>query len=228
MTARFQGFLSEGLAFLGDLARHQDRDWFNAHRQTYDAALKGPMIDLVLDLADIFARDGVPLRGDPKRNVFRIHRDVRFSQDKSPYKTHIGATLTANGSKLSFGVLYMHIDPKGSFAACGFYMPEPRKLEALRQALIEDPDAWRSVGDGLAASGLAVEPDEAALKRLPRGYERVADPETQDMLKRKSWIVRRPLSTAEIADPGLVAEIAAFGKAALPLLRFGLQATGRG
>ena len=224
---RFMGFSTEGLQFLQELSAEQNRDWFTAHRQTYDTTLQGPMIDLVLDLTEELARREVPLRGDPKRNVFRIHRDVRFSKDKAPYKTHIGATLTADGSKLSFGALYIHIDPKGSFAACGFYRPEPADLDALRQAMTGDPKGWDRIEKALARSGLPIDPDETALKRVPRGFEAVTDPGSQDMLKRRSWIVSRPLSPSMIATPALVGEIASFAEAALPLLRFGLEATGR-
>lgn len=224
---RFMGFSSDGLQFLQELSAEQNRDWFTAHRQTYDDALQGPMVDLVLDLTEELARRGVPLRGDPKRNVFRIHRDVRFSKDKSPYKTHIGATLTADGSKLSFGVLYIHIDPEGSFTACGFYQPAPADLDALRRAMADDPGGWGKIEAALGRSGLTIDPDETALKRVPRGFEAVTDLRVQDMLKRRSLIVRQALTPSMIATPALVGTIAAFAEAALPLLRFGLEATGR-
>lgn len=224
---RFGGFPKEGLAFLRDLAQRQNRDWFTEHRAVYDTALQGPMTDLVLDLTEELARRGVPLRGDPKRTIFRIHRDVRFSKDKSPYKTHIGATLTTDGAKLSFGVLYIHIDPKGSFTACGFYQPDPTDLDKLRQTLADDPEEWRAVAAALASSGLAVETDESALKKVPRGFDGVMDPDLQEMLKRRSWIVRKPLHPGLIADRALVDAVADFAASAMPLLRFGLEATGR-
>ncbi|MBA3912137.1 MAG: TIGR02453 family protein [Rhodobacter sp.] len=227
MTQRFNGFPTDGQQFLVDLAREQNRDWFAAHRSLYDDALQGPLIDLVLDLTDELARRGVPLQGDPKRNIFRIHRDVRFSKDKSPYKTHVSATLTADGGKLSFGILYIQIDPKGAFVACGFYMPEPADLAAMREALVADPAAWRRIESALALHGLALEPDEAALKRVPRGFEGVDDAALHEMLKRRSWIISVPLTKAEIGAPGLVNKIADFATAAMPLLRFGLSATGR-
>lgn len=227
MMNRFAGFPPEGLRFLEDLAKEQNRDWFLAHRAVYEAALQGPMIDLVQDLTEELARRGIPLKGDAKRNVFRIHRDVRFSKDKSPYKTHIGATLTADGGKLSFGVLYIHIDPKGAFTACGFYMPEPSDLEALREAVADDPAGWRKVETALAKAGLALSADETALKRVPRGFEKVTDPDLQAVLKRRSWIVEMPLTAPTLGAPGLTQAIAGFAQGAMPLLQFGLAATGR-
>lgn len=220
---RFTGFPPEGLAFLADLAREQNRDWFTAHRAIYDRALQGPMTDLVLDLADRAAARGLPLRTDPKRSVFRIHRDVRFSRDKRPFKTNIGATLSSDGARLGFGVLYLHIDPAGSFAACGFYQPDPPDLDALRRAIADDPATWQATLAALTAGGLTLDPDETALRRPPRGFEGRTDPD----LRRRSFITRRDLATETLHTPALVADIAGFAQAAAPLLQFGLRATGR-
>lgn len=224
---RFEGFQAEGLRFLADLAREQSRDWFTANRAVYDRALQGPLVDLVIDLTDELARRGVALKGDPKRSIFRIHRDVRFSKDKSPYKTNISAALTPDGGKMAFGVLYLQIGAAGGFAACGFYQPDPSDLDALRQAVVNDPGAWGDVAGAMARNGLTLAADDAALKRVPRGFEGVDDPALQNLLKRRSWIVQMPLSTTLVGTPGLVGAIADFAAGAQPLLHFGLTAAGR-
>ncbi len=97
------------------------------------------MVALIDDLTAAFAARRIPLRGDGKRSIFRLNRDVRFSKDKSPYKTHAGAVMTRSGSKKDNGLLYIHIDPTGCFAAAGFYQPEARGLAALRKAMLAQP-----------------------------------------------------------------------------------------
>lgn len=114
----FSGFASDDLAFLKGLAAHNDRDWFTAHRAAYDEGLKPALEALVAATTEALASRGVPLAGDAKKSLFRIHRDVRFSKDKSPYKTHVSATLTRTGPdglwrKMSPGMVYVHIEPEG-------------------------------------------------------------------------------------------------------------------
>jgi uncharacterized protein (TIGR02453 family) len=226
MERHFKGFAPAALEFLESLASEQNRDWFQARKADYQAGLQGPMIDLILDLSSEMARRGLPLQADPKRSVFRIHRDTRFSKDKRPYKTHIGATLARGGEKLGFGLVYVHIDPKGSFAACGFYKPESPQLQAIRRAIAALPDRWHAVEAELAGAGVKIEPDSDALKRVPRGFEDAA-PEVQDMLRNRSFITRIALSRKEVASPALVDQIAGFAETVAPLLRFG-WATGDG
>ena len=109
----FPGFASTDLAFLTGLAAHNDRDWFTAHRATYDDGLKPALASLIAETSTACAALDLPLSGDPKRSVFRIHRDTRFSKDKRPYKTHVSATLTRDGRKMSPGMIYIHIEPEG-------------------------------------------------------------------------------------------------------------------
>lgn len=109
----FSGFASADLAFLTGLAANNDRDWFTAHRAAYDDGLKPALAALIADTSTACAALDLPLSGDPKRSVFRIHRDTRFSKDKRPYKAHVSATLTRDGLKMSPGMMYMHIEPEG-------------------------------------------------------------------------------------------------------------------
>src|SRR5271163_1081593 len=130
----FQGFGLEALPFFKALAFHQSREWFEANRATYESAVKGPMGDLVEDVAERLGKARVPIKGDRKSSVFRIHRDVRFSSNKDPYKTNAGVALTRSGAKSDPGVLYFHLSPEECFFAAGFYLPEPDQLGRLRSA----------------------------------------------------------------------------------------------
>lgn len=109
----FPGFAAADLAFLSRLAAHNDREWFTANRAPFDQGLKPTLVSLILALNEAFEAKGLPLAGHPKNTVFRIHRDVRFSKDKRPYKTHVSATLTRDGQKMSPGMVYVHIEPEG-------------------------------------------------------------------------------------------------------------------
>ncbi|MGC2782477.1 MAG: TIGR02453 family protein, partial [Roseiarcus sp.] len=120
----FAGFGPKALPFFKALKFHQSREWFEANRETYESAVKGPMGDLVEELAERMRQAKIPLKGDRKSSMFRIHRDVRFSASKDPYKTHAGAVLTRSGGKNDPGLLYFHLSPEECFFAAGFYEPE--------------------------------------------------------------------------------------------------------
>jgi uncharacterized protein (TIGR02453 family) len=155
--------------------------------------------------------------------VFRIHRDVRFSRDKAPYKTHGGAVLSRDGTKGAFGLFYFHIDPTGSFAAAGFYNPDPKYLEAMRIAMFEEPAAIRAALDAAYASGAELMREDA-LTRVPRGFEHTVGTEAAELVKLRHLVVRWPLSAKSLADPTLVSTLAGYGEAAKKLLAFGWEA----
>ena len=219
----FTGFRPAALRFFTDLAASQDKAWFEANRAVYDTEVLAPMRALVADLATELARRKLPLTADPLKAVFRIHRDVRFSRDKSPYKTHAGAVLSRDGSKTRFGLLYMHLDPTGSFAASGFYLPEPKLLEALRTAMVEETPRLLAALAAVHAQGAELMREDA-LVRLPRGFEHAAGTEVADLVKLRSLVARRPIAKKALAGPALVGLLADFAQASLPLLEFGWEA----
>jgi uncharacterized protein (TIGR02453 family) len=223
-AAVFAGFPAAGFAFLEELGAHQDRAWFQEHKERYERDVRAPLAALVTALATELAERNVPLAGDPKHALFRIHRDVRFSRDKSPYNTHASAALTRNGDRRAPGVVYLHFDPTGSFAACGFFRPEPAALDAIRRAIVARPNRWHKALDALAEHELALAEDDDQLKRLPRGYESVAGSTVADAVLRKSFVVRMTLDRAIIGDAALVTRLAAFAEQAHPLLAFGWDA----
>ncbi len=220
----FQGFGPQALPFLKGLAFHQSKAWFEENRAIYERDAKGPMAALVADLDARFVAENFPLRGDAKGAIFRINRDIRFSKDKSPYKTHVGATLTRSGDRKDWnGLLYIHIDPAGCFVAAGFHQPEPPQLLALRSAIRNDPQAWRKVEKDLARVGLGIgEGDPTA--RLPRGFEDMKDSPVEAAIRKRSLIAEMPLAEAAIASPALVETIVVFAMGARPLLDFGAKA----
>ncbi len=220
----FHGFSAEGFAFLKELDAHQDRAWFEANKAMYENELRVPMAALVASLGLALSVEGLDLACDPKRAIFRIHRDVRFSKDKRPYKTHIGASMTRDGEKLAAGLLYIHVDPKGSFLGGGFYQPEPPILQKLRTRITARPAEFAAIVAGLGRVGLAFD-DEDTLKRTPRGFEAVDDARILPLLRLKGFVVRRPVSAKTLGDgDATIAEITSFARQIHPLLRFGWTA----
>jgi uncharacterized protein (TIGR02453 family) len=219
----FAGFPADALQFFRDLGQNQSREWFEANRHRYETSVKAPFASLVASVSFAFAVKDVPLMGDPAKSLFRIHRDVRFSKDKTPYKTHAGAILNRDGSKSRAGLLYLHVDPAGSFMATGFYMPEPDQLAAIRTRIAERQAEWKAVELALTQSKVSFKYENSAV-RLPKPFvpEEVAD--VADAIRLKSFEVHRPISPKELARPDLVDRIVAFADETRPLLDFGWAA----
>ena len=219
----FKGFGPKALAFFTALKFHQDKAWFEENRALYQSDVLEPMAALLEDLTEAFAKRRIRLKADPRRSIFRIHRDVRFARDKSPYKTHCGAVMTRSGGKMEQGLLYLHIDPEGCFAAAGFHMPEPAELAKLRQAIAAQPAKFKAVAAALRKSKLAFG-TEGQLSRTPRGFEALKGGPLDGVIRLKSLIVEEPLSKAEIASPKLTEQVVDFALRARPLLEFGWKA----
>src|SRR6516162_3860477 len=219
----FAGFGPKALPFFKALAFHQSREWFEANRETYESAVNGPMGDLVEDVAARLAKSKIPIKGDRKSSLFRIHRDVRFSANKDPYKTNSGAALTRSGGKNDPGVLYFHLSPEECFFAAGFHLPDPDKLARLRAAAARAPKPFKAMTAKLRKAGLALSPEDS-LKRAPRGFEAIDDPEIASAVRLKSMICLRPVPETAIGSPGLADDFCAFARDALPLLEWGWDA----
>ena len=217
----FTGFPVEGLRFLRELAANNDPAWFKPRRDAYESHVRGPMIALAADLLTLAAARNLPLTGDPAKAVFRIHRDVRFSKDKHPYKTHCGASLSRTGAKLAPGLFYIHIEPGGCFAAAGFWHPEPPLLDRLRQRILAEPGQFLEVVHRLDHANMPIDPDKEGAKRLPSGCEAGRGMAIEPFLKHRNFIARRALSHAEIGTTALPELLLDRFAAARPLLDFG-------
>lgn len=220
----FTGFTPAAYRFLIELGLNNNKPWFEANRTTYESAVKQPLAGLIADVAAELARRGLPLEGDPKRSGFRINRDVRFSNDKSPYKTQAGTVWFRQGSgKGGTGVLYFHFAAEGCFTAAAFYHPEPEVLDSFRERIRVHPDRFLAMQAELAAAGLALDGSDT-LTRMPKGFEDLKVSPVAEAIRLRSFIVRRDLPLAATTGPGLVGAIVDLGAAALPLLRFGWDA----
>jgi uncharacterized protein (TIGR02453 family) len=226
MTSTFSGFRPEAVEFLAELAQHNDRAWFQPRKADYERLLKEPLEAFCVALDDAFRARGVPLMADPAKSPFRIYRDVRFSKDKSPYKSNIGASFpyverdTAGEPILGAGRHgggYFHLSPGEIYVGGGMWHPEPGPLVAWRaevdrdpkriHAAIEDPvfvDHFGSVGGDRT-------------KRMPTGYG--ADHPDAELLTLKDVTFGKRLSDREAFSADLAAIVADDLAAAAPLLR---------
>jgi uncharacterized protein (TIGR02453 family) len=219
----FAGFGPKALSFFKALKFHQSREWFEANRETYESAVKGPMGDFVEGVAERLEQAKIPIKGDRKSSLFRIHRDVRFSANKDPYKTHAGVVLSRSGNKNDPGLLYFHLSPEECFFAAGFHLPDGAKLARLRAAAARDPKPFKAMTAKLKKAGLALSAEDS-LKRAPRGFEAIDDPEIAAAVRLKSLVCVRPVPQAAVASPALADDFCAFARDALPLLKWGWDA----
>ena len=219
----FQGFGPEALPFFKALAFHQTKEWFEENRGTYQRAVKGPMGDLVEAMATRLAEAKIPIKGDRKTSLFRIHRDIRFARNKDPYKTNAGAAMTRTGSKNDPGVLYFHLSPEECFFAAGFYQPEPPALAKLRERGGPRAKSYKGMIAKLAKAKLALS-EEDALKRTPRGFEAVDDPAILAAARRRHFICGGPCRKKRSWSRLSPKSFCAFARDAMPLLEWGWDA----
>lgn len=219
--SEFTGFGKQALAFLKALDFHQSREWFNENKSLFVSELETPRGDLVEALTEAFAAKGLPFKGDRKKSVYRIYRDVRFAKDKSPFNKHVSALLTPSGEKREAeGSFFIKIGIEGCFMAVGFYLDDTVKLKAFRNSIVTWPDKFCGMTAALKKGKLALE-TEGALKRMPKEFEAVTDPDLADALKLKHFYVSEKIDPVLITTPKLVDVSVDFAKRAMPLIEWG-------
>lgn len=217
----FKGFADGDAKFWKGLAKKNERAWFNAHKAEFEEGWNAPMKLLLADVRAAIDKAYPHLDlGEPK--VFRVFRDVRFSKDKAPYKTHIGGfiPLERSGKKVTDlpMALYFHVGATEIFGAAGHYMMESDSLARFRKAVADDKQGREltKLIASLAKAGFEASSHEA-LKRVPKGY----DPEhpRAELLKAKGLIVTfPPVPKNLLTSPKLVPWLAAACKKASPLV----------
>jgi uncharacterized protein (TIGR02453 family) len=237
VTSTFAGFSPDAIQFMADLAANNDRAWFQPRKGDYERLVKEPMELLMVALAERFEARGIPLVADPKRSPFRIYRDTRFSRDKSPYKTHIGASMPwvggtagsmpAPGAGPSEGTdegahgngAYFNFQPGEMYAGGGMWMAEKPRLDAFRRSLVDDPDRVRAaLEDPAFVATFGGAHTHESLKRVPPGY--AADHPEADRLRWKDIVFGRRLTDAEVGSPSLPDLLADDYATAVPVFRF--------
>ncbi|MCR9123858.1 MAG: TIGR02453 family protein [Phyllobacteriaceae bacterium] len=222
MTA-FSGFGDKALPFLKALGFHQDRDWFAENKALYETEVKGPLGDLVEAVSDRFEAEDVPLRGSRKTSLYRVYRDVRFSKNKDPYNTHASALMTRSGTKKDNGFVYVHIANERSFIASGFYGLDGPQLRAFRDLIVRESATMRGLVRDLEKKGFALDMSEA-LKRMPRGFDDVADDDVNGWLRLKHFTFIDEIDNEIVTTPKLADRMVRLGRLSVPFLDFGWRA----
>ena len=219
-------FTPAALRFFRGLARNNNKAWFEAHRAEYEGEVREPMRDLIGEMNARFAKFAPEIGGDPKRSMFRINRDIRFSKDKSPYKTHAAAWFHHRNAARSVGSeadagsagYYFHLEPGGkSMIGAGLWMPPRPQLNKLRSAIADDSAGFDQMVRSIPSRFDGLD-DESTLKRMPRGY--AEDHPAAKWLRYQSFTSGRTLTDAQATSSALVTLLATEFKALLPLVRW--------
>jgi uncharacterized protein (TIGR02453 family) len=205
VTVEAPSFSPELFAFLRDLADNNDREWFAANKPRYAAEVQEPALafieDVGLRLPDVsrhFVADARTNGG----SMFRIHRDIRFSKDKSPYKTHVGIQFRHTQARDAHAPgFYLNLAPGNVFMACGTWRPDRDTLHAIRTAIASRPKRWQGIVEEPAFQERFRLGGET-LKRPPAGFDR--DHPLIEDLKRKDFIVAVTLTEADVTASGFL------------------------
>jgi uncharacterized protein (TIGR02453 family) len=212
--------------FLAELRLHNDRDWFERNRERYLRDVRDPMLRFVADVGPVLKRLAPPLVADPKPvggSLFRIHRDTRFSRDKTPYKTNVAAAFRHGAHREPHGPgLYVSLAPAEAEVGGGVWHPEPEALRLIRKAIAEKPTAWRRA---LGAPGL----DRLtwwgdSLSRTPKGFP--AGHPLDAWLRRKDFAAGLELTERDVLAPDFLDRCAEAWRPLVPAMRFMAGAVG--
>ncbi len=216
----FQGFPKKGLTFLAQLKKHNTREWFEKHKDEFESFVKLPMQSLIVALQPHFETFAPEYEVNPKRSIFRIYRDVRFSKDKSPYKTHLAAHFVLRGKpKGTEGSgYYVHIEPGEVFVGAGIYMPDGEQLKKIRKLIAENSAEFLSlVRDRKLKKSLGSIEGEK-LQRVPRGYD--PDHPMAEWLRFKQFFVGKSWPEKSCQSGLFTKQVAGAFEAASPLVNF--------
>ena len=219
MAISFKGFPPEGLTFLRRLKRNNNREWFQAHKDVYEEKLKAPMTELVLALGGAMQGFAPEMEAEPQKAIYRIYRDIRFSSDKTPYKTHIAAIFAPRGmSKNTSASLYFHVAPDEVVIAGGIYMPDAAALRALRRHIAAQWEELRDILEKRGFKRLFGGLEGERLSRVPAGFS--ADHPAADLLRYKQLYVYAGESAEFARTARLFPRLVKVFAAAMPLVRY--------
>ena len=212
---------TSSIKFLKDLKKNNNRPWFEKNRKLYEDA-KADFAEFIQAVIDKHSKNDSTIKEQLAKNcLFRINRDVRFSKDKSPYKSNMGASINRNGKKSLLAGYYFHLEPGQCFAGGGIWMPMPDDLKKVRQEVDYNfADFKKIIGSKKFKSvyGDISQQAEYKLSRVPKGYE--ADNPAAEYLKLKSFVAMVSLKDADLTSKDLVKKTVAAFEALQPLIEF--------
>jgi uncharacterized protein (TIGR02453 family) len=216
----FEGFPTECIDFFKKLKRNNNREWFIAHKEEFETFVKLPMYSLIESLKPHFSRFAPEFDCSPKRAMFRIYRDIRFSNDKTPYKTHVAAQFSIRGDPrgVSGPGYYVHIEPGEIFVGAGCYMPDSDQLRKIRRAIDQQRKEFLAIIGDKSFKKRFGQLDGDRSKRIPQGFD-AGDP-MAEWLKLKQFLVSVTLPESKCERKAFVGDVAAIFEEASPLVNF--------
>lgn len=219
MTGRFSRFEPGALRFLRALKRHNDREWFRARKEQYETLLRAPTCALVERLAGDLRSIAPDLVADPKRCLYRIYRDTRFSADKRPLKTHVAAHFPHRRLPKNQGAaLYFEIAPGWVWIGGGLYAPETSELHSIREHIARNPRRLRAIVGAPSFRRSIGTLQGEQLQRVPRGFAK--DHEAAEYLKYRQFLAGREFPEALATSPRFYATLLSVFRSIVPLVNF--------
>ena len=221
MAQQAPHFSPKALSFLRQLERNNDRQWFAPRKEVFEAECRGPMLALAGWLNERFRKFAVEHVTDPAKAMYRIYRDTRFSKDKTPYKTHVGAMFPRRGlGKNTCAGYYVGVSQKGVEVAGGMYMPGPDELAAVRRAIAADPKRAAKLLDDKAVARLVSPLQGEQLARLPKGFDQDPASPLGGLLRRKQLYYFVTLDAAVATTSNLGKEVVRRFETMVPAVDF--------
>ncbi|MDX1469197.1 MAG: DUF2461 domain-containing protein [Acidimicrobiia bacterium] len=220
-------FTSDLFGFLRDLEANNERDWFNANKDRYIESVQEPALQFITDFGSRLARISPHFRADARvqgGSLFRIYRDTRFSNDKTPYKTNTGMHFRHERSKDAHAPgYYLHLEPGECFMGVGLWRPETKVAYQIREAIAADPSGWKKAAYGKRFTDVYSLAGES-LQRPPKGFD-PEHPHIED-LKRKSFMASTRLTQKQVTSDAFIDDFEAYAKRATPFMAFLCGAVG--
>jgi uncharacterized protein (TIGR02453 family) len=210
--------MQEVLNFLSELKENNNREWFDQNREWHQACRDKVVFLTELIIHEISRFDDEIGVQDPKSCVFRIYRDVRFSHDKTPYKSHFGVYIVKGGKKSVNAGYYLHIEPGGSFVGGGIWSPPAEALKAVRTEIFDHPEEFKKLIYGDSFRKVFSHMYDDKLKTAPKGFPK--DFPDIELLKYKSYAFDSPLSDSVITSDAIVEKVITSIKQLYPVNRF--------
>jgi uncharacterized protein (TIGR02453 family) len=213
-------FSPKAVAFLRALKRNNDREWFRQRKDTYDEVLRRPMLAVIEQLARDFQTFGPEFVADPKTSLFRIYRDTRFSEDKSPLKTHVGAVFPHRRlPRIGGACLYMEVAPTWVWVGGGLHAPDTSQLQAVREHLADNFRSFRAIAESPGFRRTVGTLDGGQLlRRTPRGFP--PDHPAADYLRYRMFVAGREFPASFAASPRFYSTVVGIFRQTTPLVRF--------
>ena len=225
MSTGFAGFPAGTLKFFRDLKRNNKREWFQPRKEVFEQVVKQPMTELVMALNTQMIKFAPEYVADPKKTIFRIYRDTRFSADKTPYKTHLGAWFPRRGLAVPGAGLYFGISATGVETGGGIYHPPPETMRAVRTHIAENHLRLRAILTQAKVKKLFGGLEGGELTRIPKGFD--ASHPAAELIRKTDWLLGATLTPPVVTGPQLYKKLVEQFRTMVPFIEFLNQPLGR-